>query len=295
MATFRRGLDAEDRIVTKLEGFGCRIQRDPRLDHKHKLDFVITNYIDNPNFYSFGVQITTKLDQLEKQEEFLRANQASRVTTKALYLELSDKLDLEDGGALAVLSVILDFQFNRSYVNVRLSAARVYEDMTYQFYDLPARVKQLHERMEEQQWKTEIAASGGGLAPATVRERPSGTVTTISSGAAPGFATAAGSAPAMSGAASPARVAVPSQAHDIAGTVESYVRQGGHGVIQGPGEDRYFFHISHVTDEELRDHLNALPYSTSPAHLELSAVFVNAGFTKPGARFPEARNVRIRK
>jgi len=70
MATFRRGLDAEDRICTKLEGFGCRIQRDPRLDHKHKLDFVITNYIDNPNFYSLGVQITTKLDVLEKQEEF---------------------------------------------------------------------------------------------------------------------------------------------------------------------------------------------------------------------------------
>ena len=269
MATFRRGLDAEDRICTKLEGFGCRIQRDPRLDHKHKLDFVITNYIDNPNFYSFGVQITTKIDQLEKQEEFLRANQTSRVTTKALYLELSEKLDLEDGGALAVLSVILDFQFNRSYLNLRLSAARVYEDCTYQFYDLPARVKQLRERFDEQQWRIETtAAPTPGRALVTpITNVPNGTFPT----------------------AGPAPSAI------LSGIVNSYVRQGGHGVINGEGEDRYFFHISHVADETLREHLNGLPYSTTAVPLQISVAFVNAGFTKPGARYPEARAVRIQR
>src|SRR5579875_378808 len=120
MATFRRGLHAEDRVCTKLEGFGCRIQRDARLDHKHKLDFVITNYIDNPNFYSLGVQITTKLDILEKQDEFLRANLTSRVTVKALYIELSDRVDLDDGVALAILAAILEFQFNRSFAKVKI-------------------------------------------------------------------------------------------------------------------------------------------------------------------------------
>lgn len=276
MATFRRGLDAEDRICTKLEGFGCRVQRDPRLDHKHKLDFVITNYIDNPNFYSFGVQITTKLDQLEKQDEFLKANQASRVTTKALYLELGERVDLDDGGALAVLSVILDFQFNRTYLNVRLAAARIYDDLTYQFYDLSARVKQLHERQDEQQAKLEPMPA-----------RPA-----VNAGPIPVVIPMPG--PSMSATAF-AGARVPASAQEVLGVVQSYVRQGGHGVIQGPAEDRYFFHISHVNDEELRNYLNNLPYSTLPAQLEISTVFHNAGFTKPGARFPEARNVRIRK
>lgn len=275
MATFRRGLDAEDRICTKLEGFGCRIQRDPRLDHKHKLDFVITNYIDNPNFYSMGVQITTKLDVLEKQEEFLRANQASRVTTKALYLELTDRIDLDDGGALAVLSAILEFQFNRSFANVKLTAARVYDDLTYQFYDLPARVKQLRERAEEQQWKSELA--GNSISP---RDKflPGGLAASESGGTTP------------SNSPGP-----PRSAADCTGLIDSYVRQGGHGIIQGEGENRFFFHISHVQDDDLRDQLNALPYSTAPARLAVGVAFINAGFTKPGARYPEAREVRVRK
>jgi hypothetical protein len=271
MATFRRGLDAEDRICTKLEGFGCRIQRDQRLDHKHKLDFVITNYIDNPNFYSLGVQITTKLDLFDKQEEFLRANQTSRVTTKALYLELTDKVDLDDGGALAVLSVILEFQFNRSYANIKIAAARIYDDLTYQFYDLVARVKQLRERVEEQQWKLEVATSQ-----LSVREK------SVPGHAAPGLAIVASSA-------------APSPRENLTGMIDSYVRQGGHGLIQGEGETKYFFHISHVSDDALRDQLNAIPYSTNPARLYVAVEFWNAGFTKPGARYPEAHNVRARR
>ncbi len=273
MATFRRGLDAEDRICTKLEGFGCRIQRDPRLDHKHKLDFVITNYIDNPNFYSLGVQLTTKLDLVEKQEEFLRANHGSRVTAKALYLELWDKIDLDDGGALAVLAVVLEFQFNRSYANVKIAAARIYEDLTYQFYDLPARVKQLRDRYEEQQWKRELSG------PLNVREK-----------FAPG---APGPVAVISPAAPAPHSSAPGTSDELlCGTIDSYVRQGGHGIIQGEQDTRFFFHISHVSDEVLREKLNALTYSSAPVRVDVGVDFVNAGFTKPGARFPEARSVR---
>jgi hypothetical protein len=267
MATFRRGLDAEDRICTKLEGFGCRIQRDQRLDHKHKLDFVITNYIDNPNFYSLGVQITTKLDQVDKQEEFLRANQSSRVTTKALYLELSEKIDLDDGGALGVLAAILEFQFNRSYAPIKLSAARIYDDLTYQFFDLAARVKQLKERLEKQQFTTEI------------REK----LLVVGIAPSPGIAVPPG----------PALVtAVSASAPGVCGSIDSYVRQGGHGTIECDDGTRYFFHISHVTDDALRERLNAIPHSSIPTHVGAAVEFCNAGYTKPGARLPEARRVQ---
>jgi hypothetical protein len=276
MATFRRGLDAEDRICTKLEGFGCRIQRDQRLDHKHKLDFVITNYIDNPNFYSLGVQITTKLDMFEKQEEFLRANQNSRVTTKALYLELSDRVDLDDGGALAVLTAILEFQFNRTYANIKIAAARIYDDLTYQFYDLAARVKQLRERIEEQQFKVEVSSPQF-----SIREK------FTNGSATPGLAIVASQTLITSTARS--------RGENLPGMIETYVRQGGHGIIQGEADAKYFFHISHVADDALRDELNAIPYSTNPARLYVAVEFWNAGLTKPGARFPEAHNVRARR
>ncbi len=77
--------------------------------------------------------------------------------------------------------------------------------------------------------------------------------------------------------------------------IESYVRQGGHGVIHGEGDVKFFFHISHVSDDVLREQLNAIPYSTNPARLYVEVEFWNAGITKPGARYPEAHNVRARR
>ena len=200
------------------------------------------------------------------------------------------------GGALAVLSVILDFQFNRSYAGLRLSAARIYEDLTYQFYDLGARVNQLRERAGEQLARHEYASQPTGRAAVTPISHP------LPGAAIPAAASAlsmaAGSGGTASATPAPGSASAVTAGQEMGGIITSYVRQGGHGVIQGAtpasAESRHFFHISHVTDTELRDFLNGLPYSTTPAPLELAIVFVDAGYTKPTARFPEARTVRFR-
>jgi hypothetical protein len=151
----------------------------------------------------------------------------------------------------------LEFQFNRGYANIKIAAARIYDDLTFQFYDLAARVKQLRERIEEQQWKLAAPAS---------------------------------QTPGLAIVAPPA-----ARREEVVGVIDSYVRQGGHGVIQGEGESKYFFHISHVSDDALREQLNAIPYSTNPARLYVAVEFWNAGVTKAGARYPEAHNVRARR
>src|SRR5690242_21009152 len=117
---FKRGFDVEDRICTKLEHIGCRLQRDQKLDHKYKLDFKVISFPDNPGTYSLGVQVTGKRDDFEKQIEFESLQRVSNVAQKALYLELSDNLDLEDGGALAVLTVIASFQFDRRFKDTKV-------------------------------------------------------------------------------------------------------------------------------------------------------------------------------
>lgn len=167
MALFKRGFDAEDRVCSQLQACGCTIQKDQTLDHQHKLDVVVIRFPDNPAFYSLGIQITTNLDEVEKQDEFARINTNSRVTQKSLYLELSPKVDLEAGGGLAVLATLMEFQFNRAYANERLGAVRIYDDLTYQFYDLPARVRQLRQKALEQTRATQVpgaprAAAGNG-------------------------------------------------------------------------------------------------------------------------------------
>ncbi len=123
MMNFKRGFDFEDRICTKLESIGCRLQRDQRLDHKYKLDFKVISFPDNPGTYSLGVQLTTKRDDYEKQEEFEALQRNSSVVHKALYLELADALDLEDGGALAVLTVIASYQFDRGFSGCKVRGA----------------------------------------------------------------------------------------------------------------------------------------------------------------------------
>src|SRR5579862_3833654 len=147
---FKRGFDFEDRICTKLESIGCRLQRDQRLDHKYKLDFKVIAFPDNPGTYSLGVQVTTKRDDYDKQQEFEALQRASSVANKALYLELAENLDLEDGGALAVLTVIASFQFDRKFRDVKVQGAVIHPDYSYDFFDLAERSRTLRENARQQ-------------------------------------------------------------------------------------------------------------------------------------------------
>jgi hypothetical protein len=269
---FKLGFDFEDRICTKLDSIGCKLQRDQRLDHKYKLDFKVIAFPDNPGTYSLGVQLTTKRDDYEKQQEFEASQRNTNVAQKALYLELNSNLDLEDGGALAVLNVIAGFQFDRRFSDVKVEGAVIHPDYTYEYFDLTQRSNQIRENarlnMAEQnrpmpasplQMEQLAARFGNGAAPAPV----------------------------------PAPPPVPA-ANEVSAMLTAYKRAEGFGFATANGGEVYFVHVNAVVDDRLREQLQYIPYSETPYSVEIPVAFVDGGLSKPGAKYKAARNIRYR-
>lgn len=263
---FKRGFDFEDRICTKLEGIGCRLQRDQKLDHKYKLDFKVISFPDNPGTYSLGVQLTTRRDDFEKQTDFETLQRNSSVAQKALYLELIETLDLEDGGALAVLTVIASFQFDRRFQDTKVQGAIIYPDYTYEFFDLAERARTLRENARQQVFDQQRPAPASPLQIDQLRTKYQ-------------------PVPAMP---------VPAPACEVSGLLTAYKRTEGFGFATSTDGQSYFIHINAVTDDRLRDELNRVPYSEIPYPVEIPLWFGDGGHTRPGARYKAARNIRLR-
>jgi hypothetical protein len=265
---FKRGFDFEDRICTKLEHIGCRLQRDQRLDHKYKLDFKVISFPDNPGTYSLGVQVTTKRDDYDKLQAFESMQRASSVAQKALYLELTENLDLEDGGALAVLTVISCFQFDRRFQDAKVQGAIIYPDYTYEFFDLTERSRILRENARLQAFEQHRPAPASPLQLEQLRVK-------YTNGAAAAAAPEPGPA-------------------DVSAILTAYKRSDGYGFATSNDGANYFVHVNAVVDDRLRDELNRVPYSEIPYPVEIPLVFGDGGFTRPGAKYRAAKNVRMR-
>ena len=267
---FKRGFDFEDRICTKLEGIGCRLQRDQKLDHKYKLDFKVISFPDNPGTYSLGVQVTTKRDDVDKQTEFEAIQRVSSVAQKALYLELSDSLDLEDGGALAVLTVIAGFQFDRKFIDTKVLGAVIYPDYSFEFYNLAERTRSLRDNARQQSFDQQQRP-----APATPLQIDQLRARYVNGGAAPMPATPGGPG-------------------DVSAILTAYKRSEGYGFATSDDGESYFVHVNAVTDDRLRDELSRVPYSEIPYPVEIPLWFGDGGQTRPGAKYKAAKNVRLR-
>lgn len=272
---FKRGFDFEDRICTKLEQIGCRLQRDPKLDHKYKLDFKVISFPDNPGTYSLGVQVTAKRDDYEKQHEFEVLQKLSNVAHKALYLELAGNLDLEDGGSLAVFTVICSFQFDRRFTDCKVQGAIIYPDYSYEFFDVADRSRELRENAKQQTIEQQRPA----IPAAPLPLRPSSAANGASDG----------------GCMPSSPVILQKQLGDIEGTLNAYKRSDGFGFTLGKDGQTYFVHINAICDDRLREALNQVPYSEFAYQVEIPVVFQDGGFTKNGAKYRAAKNIRLRE
>lgn len=272
---FRRGFDFEDRICTKLEQIGCRLQRDQKLDHKYKLDFKVISFPDNPGTYSLGVQVTAKRDDYEKQHEFECLQKLSNVANKSLYLELAGNLDLEDGGSLAVFTVICSFQFDRRFKDTKVLGAVINPDYSYEFFDLAERSRILREHAREQMFEQSkpIPAS-----PLQMRELE----THFSLPGKP-----------LNGSTAP--VEAPPSGPEMEGVLNAYKRSEGFGFSMGRDGNTYFVHVNAIVDDRLKEELNRVPYSEFASSIEIPVVFQDGGFTKQGAKYRAAKNIRMRQ
>ena len=271
---FRRGFDVEDRICTKLESIGCRLQRDQKLDHKYKLDFKVISFPDNAGTYSLGVQVTTKRDDYEKQQEFEMLQKSSSVAHKSLYLELSENLDLEDRGQLAGLTVIASLQFDRKYQHTKVQGAVIHPDYTYDFFDLAERSRSLRENARQSVLEQHRPLPATPLQINQLQSRYMNMPTPVPAPALPGPNTGA-----MTG--------------DVKGLLTAYKRTEGYGFATSIDGENYFVHVNSVIDDRLRDELNHVPYSEIPYPVEIPLIFGDGGYTRPGAKYKAARNIRM--
>lgn len=150
MSRFRAGLEAEDRLRTKLQTYGCTVTDDLDLDHQYKIDFAITRFPEQPSFFSVGVQVTTKLEDADKLESFFKLHERVRVTDKIIYLEIGQQVDLDRGGALSVFAAILEVQLNAQYRDLRIVGVRVLTDLTYEVFEIPQLISKLRQRRSAQ-------------------------------------------------------------------------------------------------------------------------------------------------
>jgi hypothetical protein len=281
---FKRGFDFEDRICTKLESIGCRLQRDQRLDHKYKLDFKVISFPDNPGTYSLGVQLTTKRDDYEKQQEFDTLHQTSSVAQKALYLELSETLDLEDGGALAVLTVIASFQFDRRYRDSKVQGVIIYPDYSYEFFDVAPRARTLRENARQQFLEHQRSALEQQRSADQQRPVPASPLQIDQLRIRLQHAEPASAAPAAG-----------VMAGEVNAVLTTWKRSDGYGFATATTGESYFVHVNAITDDRLRDELNQVPYTEIAYPVEMALCFVDAGYTRPGAKYRAAKQVRLRE
>ena len=276
---FKRGFDFEDRICTKLESIGCKLQRDQRLDHKYKLDFKVIAFPDNPGTYSLGVQVTTKRDDYEKQQEFEASQRNSNVAQKALYLELNSNLDLEDGGALAVLNVIAGYQFDRRFSDVKIEGAVIYPDYTYEYFDLGQRIITIRENNRQAMAEMNRPTPASPLQMDQLAAR---------------YGTGAAPMPLQPLAASAVAAPPLPSVNEIQALLTAYKRAEGFGFATTGSGEVYFVHVNAVIDDRLREQLQYVPYSEAPYSIEIPVSFIDGGLSKPGAKYRAAKNIRLR-
>ena len=138
MARFSTGLHVEDRLVTLLERFGCRIQKDEILDHRHLLDFVL---LELPEFQTLlaapiGVQVTGRLGDADKRQRFQERVRTNPYTRRNLYVEIDREADLERGAAFALLVAMAAFALDKTHGAENVRGLRIFSDNSIEFFDL---------------------------------------------------------------------------------------------------------------------------------------------------------------
>ena len=263
MPRFSSGVHVEDRLVALLERFGCRIQRDEILDHRHLLDFVV---LELPEFQTLlpqpiGVQVTGRLNDAEKQRRFQERVETSPYTRKNFYVEIDRDTDLERGGAFALLVAIAAYALEREINGEKTRGLRVFADNTFEFFNLEAVAA-----ADARSPSLMLIRAGGmaGAAPAApVQRTPGAPLPPAAEASVPAAAlhpvSPHPSNPVLGQRLSAALGRPPAaDAPRLSGVVARYNPGNLMGVIRSSGGQEYFLHRNNIIDEALRSLLERI-------------------------------------
>jgi len=155
----KTGLEFEQKLCAKLNEYGCFIIKSKSLDHDFKLDFLLIRFPTSPTYVSLGVQVTCRVNAAEKVQEFLDLHKRVQVADQVVYLEF-DNVDLDQGGALSTLAVLLDVKLNQPYRRRRVLGARILPNNQFGVFQLENYIAQLRESKIDQVYSLQTQNNG---------------------------------------------------------------------------------------------------------------------------------------
>ncbi|MDA8157494.1 MAG: hypothetical protein M0Z52_13750 [Actinomycetota bacterium] len=125
----------EELIIAKMAQ-KCDIKRDPNIDSVYKLDFVIDRFKDVARSMHIGVQVTTRLDDIGKQREFINAKGRALYVPRSVYLEIEPDVDVSTFGAELSYIAIAAFAFGLERKGADLVGIRIKGDCSYAYFEV---------------------------------------------------------------------------------------------------------------------------------------------------------------
>lgn len=282
---FSPGLNAEDRLRTLLERYGCTLIEGPRFDHEHKLDFVVSGFPQIPWLFHLGVQVTTRIDDRTKQATFLKIVRENPVTNRNVYLEMEPGVNLEKGGAFIVLTALVEFLHNRQHSDDGVMGLRVGSDLKYHFYDLAHAVAlpgPLLRPASVGQTPPFVRPFGGMVAQQPQPQAAAVPMAPVAMMQSPGPAVPLAPVPAV-----PAGTPKP----EAVGRITRYNIERSIGLIVGQDGTEYFIHKSNFSDLMLRMEVESLASQNEWFDEPIPVQFVDGGRV-PGKKNNIAQLIR---
>jgi cold shock CspA family protein len=249
---------SENIIVEKLLE-KCDIEQNPNYGEVYKLDFVISKFNLIDKMIPLGVQVTLNEDDDERQRSFLRERLTQTLVDRSIYVKVSPQVNLNTYGVELIYSAIVAFAFQKDMRRFNVMGVKINADITYEFFMLGSERRFEHMRGETVAASREAASSSSGETDARDEGADLDGNVTYREGRK--------------------------------GKIIRYFPSKGFGFVQEDDRD-FFFHISDVEDEDLRDRILPaveIDFEENRMKTPIDVVFSDVGYTRPGADKPTAR------
>ncbi len=133
-----------DQLIEHFRAAGAKLDVDEEFQRTYDLDFTVTRLQHVHAHVNLGVHVTTTVDDLARMQRFAAASTRG-IVLKALYIEMAQDVQ-NTGGFLVAFGACLSVLFDRRHAQIKALGIRLFEDCSYQFFDLEDAIGRL-ERM----------------------------------------------------------------------------------------------------------------------------------------------------
>lgn len=137
-----------DKLIQYLKDHGARLEQDEQFAKNYRLDFTLVRLENVFAHVNLGVHLNTAHDDLDAMEAFSQVTKRGLVL-KSLYIEI-DEETLDAGGLMITYGACLSYLFDKRHSQTRQSGLRVFEDCSFQFFDMEEAIGRLKRQSFEQ-------------------------------------------------------------------------------------------------------------------------------------------------